>query len=96
MLRERFLIAKNTCENFSALRADRSALHNTQSALRAPPSTVRYDSEPYHFFYAAAAPDTSQLLCTSHTSCYSVYEYLQFSPSIEPLQSGNGVLPIQG
>ena len=51
MLRERFLIAKNTCEKFFP-RYRFAPL----SRLRAPPSAVRYDSGPYHFFYAAAAP----------------------------------------
>ena len=43
---------------FRASRGQISASRLCQHAqrLRAPPSAVRYDSGPYHFFYAAAAP----------------------------------------
>ena len=64
MLRERFLIAKNTCGNFFPrfARTDRRFAPLSTRAyaerLRAPPSAVCYDSGPYHFFYAAAAPAT--------------------------------------
>ena len=59
MLREHFLIAKSTCEKISrASRRQISTSHLCKhtECLRALPLVVRYYCEPYHLFYATAAP----------------------------------------
>ena len=84
MLRERFLIAKNTSDFF--FRASRgqigtSRLCEHRERLQAPPLAVCYDCGPYQPFYAAAAPEVPQD-AVAKDNIISICNHCQQFPSV--------------